>query len=403
MNSPSPIAKLDASLIRWRELAADAGESIDALASAPSYLRLKTEGRAGKLTGESAAAASEATAAIEQLWTWSLSLSVALAKADELRRAKGLFGGQDRIEEALALLEGPSIQLRARPDGLAGRELTPADDACITPEALLSRMNALFAHARDLALAAERGWTALQRLADHRTGAEALADEAAWLGCPAPAALSDVERLIAETEAAVEADPIGAVRKDRQIQDLLDKADAALARPRADAAETTALLDAAPQSLAALAELFADAARLRQARLAAIAEAPAAPAVADPCPAHEDWLATLRRTRSAGQSRAVGVGAGKWANSVCDARARLTVQRDADSQLLAAREDMRGRYAALSAKARTRRTQGLAPPRADALLARARSLLYGRATPMAEAAQVLRQLESALSWKDGPA
>jgi hypothetical protein len=403
-NSPAA-ADVDAALARWRDLAAHAGEAIDALSHDPVYLRLKTQGRAGNLTGASRAAAEDVTAAVDRLWNWYLLLVEAIAKADELRRTKGLLGGEDRLERAAALLEGPSIQLPAPPSGapssgLAARDLTPATPATITPTNLLARMNDAFAMARDLVLAAERGWDGGLRLVPYGTRASALNDEAARLGCSAPSALAEIGRLIAEAEASVEADPIGAAGAGDHIAILLDKADAALAQPRADAANAQAILDAGSQTLAALADLFTDTQRGREARLAAIADLPDAPALADPSPDLAQWLTALVKALAEGQARAVRIGAGRWDAAAHNAEASLTAQRDADRRLLAAREDMRGRFAALSVKARARRTQGRLPPEAGALLTRAEGLLVGRPTPMAEAVQALRQLETALSRKD---
>lgn len=393
------IADLESTLAHWQAQIAEAGSVIDGLARSSTYLRLKAASRAGGLQGDSQKVAAEVVATVDTLWGRYLLLSQLLAEADELCRSVGFIGGEEKIARALTLLEGESIALPEAALPLAQQRLTRSAAIRMSPKVLLADMEADFARARDHVLAIEAGWAVAERLEQRRIELTALMDEARALGCPVPATLAEIKPAIAKAEVLVEADPLGASEADAKIGTLLMRANQSLAGPRADAAAAHAFMEKAVPALARLAALYAETVAARDVRLRVIADTPEAPLPSDPAADLGAWLFTLSKTLETGQVRASRVGGERWSKSFLAAEASLTALRDTDHRLVAAREELRGRCAALSGKMAVRRAQNRLSPEAVNLMSHAERLLFSGGTPLKEAAEAVQALEIALRWE----
>jgi hypothetical protein len=388
-------AEIDAALARWTETAARIGKAIEGLTQDPVFLRLKAQGRLGALTGATRSRGEAAVLAVEQLWTLYLAIDRQLAEAAELRRSNNPFGRDERFEKIDAILCGPSVALPLQPIGLAEMTLTGVQDRPATLDEAVAAMEAAFAVARDTVLAAAGVWTRPIDLAAFSARIEALGAEADALGAARPPSLPEATRRIGAAQAAIDADPIGAADARAEIAALIAEADAALGSARADLAGAKQFLAEAESRVAAIAAAYEQAAKLRAERIAKIVDpAPAAGLPADPAAELRDWLATLARTCAERRPRAALVGAKPWSTQAARAEAELAALAAEDRKLLDARQDLRGRFSALAAKAEARAAEGRLPAETVALFNETRALLFGAPTPLPQAVALLRRCES---------
>ena len=255
-------------------------------------------------------------------------------------------------------------------------------------------MDRAFVQSRDTVAAAERGWKGEAEFQDLRDRAKKLGDEAAALKCAPPAPLAQVEAALAAAAQATDADPLNAAEAARDAATMLDAADRALAAARQDQGDADAFLRGAEERLAALAECFAAVEATRARRLARIADPPPAAALpADPSPALREWLGRLSAAIAGGRARAGVIGAKSWtAQAELDA-ATLRRTLAEDQRLLDARDDLRGHFSALKARADTLAAQGRLTDEASRLVAETAGLLFGRPTPLPEAVRLIRRCD----------
>jgi hypothetical protein len=388
-------ADIDADLARWTETAARIGRSIEGLTQDAAFLRLKAQSRLGALTGVTKTRGDAAVNAAEQLWTLYLGLDKQLAEAADLRRSNNPFGREDRFAKIDAILMGPSVSVPSEPIGLDQMTFAGAREHPATLAQALSAMQAAFDAARDTVLAASRAWAHSADFAPSADRIRALEAEADALGSARPPALAEAAALVASAKREVDSDPIGADDARAAIAAKIKKADEALASARADLAGARAFLTEAGARLAALAARRDEASRLRAERLAKIKDpAPAAALPPDPAVELRSWLGTLAKTVADRRPRAALVGAKTWLAEVERAIGTFDAGAAEDKRLLDAREDLRGRFSALTAKARARAAEGRLSPETEALFARTRALLFGAPTPLPEAAALLRRCET---------
>lgn len=395
MMTPRSHADIDADLARWTETAGRIGKAIEGLTQDPAFLRLKAQGRLGVLTGATKARGEAAVLAGEQLWTLYLSLDKQLAEAAELRRSNNPFGREERFEKIDAILAGPSASLPSEPIGLAQMTLTGKPERLAPLAEVLAVMEAAFATARDTVLAAARAWNHAAGLAAFSAPIAALRAEAGALKSTVPPSLAEAAKLIAVAEANIDSDPIGANDATTKLEALIAKADLALASPRADLAEANKFLAEAETRLKHIAASHEKTSKLRADRVAKIKDpTPAAAVPADPTAELRAWLVTLAKTVADGRPRAALIGAKSWKAAGEKAIAELATIAAEDQRLIAARQDLRGRFSAVTAKAEARAAQNRLTPEAVALFNQTRALLFGAATPLPEAVALLRRCET---------
>jgi hypothetical protein len=391
---PRDLADIDSDLKTWGDRIARIGKSIETLTQNPAFLRLKTQSRLDALAGVSKSRGALAVSAVDQLWSLYLSLDKTLAGAVELRNGKNPFTLESRAAEIDALLTAPSINAPADPTTLATLTLDGGPTRRMSLADVYRSMDRAFTEARDIVAAAARGWESAGALEPLREKAARLAAEGSALRFAPPAALAAADAALSAAADASESDPLGCDDSTKTIAALLETADSALAGARKDDSDARAFLKAAAVRLDALAALCADVRQTRELRLAKIAAPPPeSPPPADPTPELKDWLDTLTRTMETGRARAVLVGAQSWNVQVAANEAALAACRDADRKLLGARDNLRGQFSALKARAEDLAAQGRLAPENAALVAQTADLLFGRPTSLPEAVQMVRRCE----------
>jgi hypothetical protein len=363
------LATADAELARLEAAAATIAANLVELDDNPARKDLDK----GPLTGVTAAAWTDATEALSQLWDGYRLLTELVARARALRDQRR-FTDADRAAYVEQVL-GASVTLSTTTVPLAQRGLLGAGQVSTTctPAQLLAAMEAAFGTAVDVATRAGDAW---QRLLPAAADAAAALDTVRTLARqagPEPAALAEADRLLGRFTAALAGDPLGCDAA------ALDAVRALLARADAERTSAAELREALTQRLAdahrlaaelAEAERAADAARDAVAgRFAASAVAPGAQG-----PDLGPDLAALDALARAGQWALISPRLAGWTRR---ARVRIAAARDAaarDSGLLSARAELRGRLSAYQAKAAGR---GVAEdPTLAPLAEAARTALY---------------------------
>jgi hypothetical protein len=321
----------------------------------------------GPLTGRTAAAWADATAALTQLWDGYGMLTALITSARSARNQRR-FTDTEKTAYVHQVL-GRSITLSTTTVPLAQRGLLGAGQVSTTctPAELLAAMEAAFKTAVDVAVRAGDVWHRL--MPEAATVASSLAH---LRGLTRSATLDEADRLLGDFTSALASDPLGC---DEQalatVRSLLDRADA----ERTSAGE---LREALTQRLAdahALLDQLAEAARA-----AAVAEQNAAGRFADSAiavvsgPDLRPDLAALDALAAAGHWALLSPRLAEWSRRARERIAALRAAAARNAGMLAARNELRGRLDAYQAKAGRR---GLSEDPALAPLAeRARGALY---------------------------
>jgi hypothetical protein len=387
-------ADIDADLARWTETVARMGKSIEALTQDPTFLRLKTQSRVGRLLGATKVRGEACVTAADQLWTLYLTLDRLLIEATELSRSNNPFNREERFEKIDAILTGDSANLPGQPIGLAQMSLAGVPDRRASFREVFAAMDAAFNAARDTVIAASRVWSNCLDLSSLRGRISAIKAEANALGRACPAELDEASKRLDVTATSVDADPLGADDATAEIAAMISKADDALASARGDLAAAKAFLVSAELRLSDIAALHDKTTRLRADRLAKIKDpVPTSTVPADPAGELGIWLGTLAQTVAEGRPRAALVGAKSWTAQADRVVDEINAVAAEDQGLLDIRLDLRGRFSALTAKAEIRKAQGRLPAETAALLDKTRELLFGAPTPMPDAVALLRRCE----------
>jgi hypothetical protein len=300
----------------------------------------------GPLTGKTAAAWADATAALTQLWD-GYGLLTALITAARSARNQRRFTDTEKAAYVEQVL-GQSITLSTAIVPLAQRGLLGAGQVSKTcsPAELLAAMEAAFAMAVDVAVRAGDIW---QRLLHSAGDAAARLATVRSLTPGGSATLTEADRRLGAFTAALAADPLGCDERDLAAAlALIDRADA----ERTSAAE---LREALAQRLAD-AHTLAD--RLSEAmRAAEAAESDAAGRFADTAIASSDGpdlrpdLAAIDALAGAGHWSLIGSRLADWTRRAESRLAAVRAAADRNGGLLAARNELRGRFEAYQAKA----------------------------------------------------
>ncbi|MDQ6615910.1 MAG: hypothetical protein M3083_14535 [Actinomycetota bacterium] len=388
------LAPLDHNLTRLREMVGLMSTNLVDLETDAGRTRLDQ----APLTGTTATRWREAADRLAGLWQWFTQLNEVLEKATQLR------GTRPRLDPAqLAqldwLINGPSIELSSAGIPLAERGLFgPAETTirCSPPE-LLDRMRAAFDQVVGVIGACNEQWTAVEAklgpLGERLSETQRLADA---IGEPHHPELDRVRSQLDQLRQAMLFDPLAvasggsldgiatalsAVAEDlRRLAQLHDNLGA-----RVD--EARALMDQLRATTAAAAEARVEA----QAKVAN-------PSVIDPGPVTLNIDRELERVvamSSQGDWRAAANVLGQWTTRCRDALAAAQEALAANRAPIAFRDELRGRLDAYRAKAY--RLGLLEDPAVAALHARARSVLFTAPTDLAQAEQLVRQYQQALT------
>ncbi len=306
----------------------------------------------GPLTGGTAAAWTDATEALTQLWDGYRMLTELIAQARDLRNQRR-FTDADKAQYRHLVL-GESITLSTTTVPLAQRGLLGQRQKTLTctPAELLSAMEAAFATAVGVVTRAADVWQRL--LAEAAAAAAALAGVRALsraAGGPT-AALDEADRRLGAFTATLASDPLGVDERD------LDAVNALIARADAERTSATELRDSLTRRLADARNL---ARQLTEAAgAAAVAEDNAAGRFADTAvtvvtgPDLRPDLAAIEALGTAGLWSLVSPRLYEWNRTAQDRLTRLRAATAANSGLLAARNELRGRLDAYRAKSVSR-------------------------------------------------
>ncbi|RYC33870.1 hypothetical protein D3273_01035 [Lichenibacterium minor] len=342
----------------WRDRLAVAARNLADLNDSDDvrHLRARLAGL-DAFEGATLAQARRVAASLDGLWADYLLVARTVDEAAALAR-RPLFG-QPRDGDAAALLDGPSIRLPAVSVPLRARGLLDSAErsAAVTPSAMLDAMVEGFEAARRGAAAIAAAVTA------NCIKLDGLRAEPAARGQPMAARLDAAAR-------ALDRDPLGAAALLAPLPAALAvvRAEAeALERHRAALAGEVALARADLVALE-LAVARRDAARRGAAGLDIGPSADAAGAQdfaggpQDFAAGLQDlaaWLDRLAALAAAGAG-AAAVGLGRWRAACAEARRAAQAEADGIAARSRERDDLRGRFRALLAKAEAAR--GTPPP-----------------------------------------
>ncbi|MEV6597545.1 hypothetical protein AB0M36_11845 [Actinoplanes sp. NPDC051346] len=301
----------------------------------------------GPLTGATAAAWADASAALTRLWE-GYGLLTTLITSARAARGQRRFGDAERAAYVDQVL-GRSITLSTTTVPLAQRGLLGPGRVATTcsPAELLSAMETAFRTAVAVAARAADVWHRLTPAA-----ADAAARVAHLRTLTRSAALDEADRRLGDFTSALATDPLGCdARALDAVRALVERADA----ERTSAAE---LREALTQRLAdarALAGRVADAARTAEAAEESVAGRFADADIAavpgsDPRPD----LVAIDALAAAGQWALISPRLAAWNRDARDRLAALEAAAARNTALLAGRNELRGRFDAYRAKAGSR-------------------------------------------------
>jgi hypothetical protein len=302
----------------------------------------------GPLTGATAAAWTDATEALTQLWEGYRMLTELIGRARSLRDQRR-FTDADKTQYRHLVL-GESITLSTTTVPLAQRGLLGQRQKTLTctPAELLSAMEAAFATAVGVVTRASDVWQRL--LAEAASAAAALANVRQLGG--RTATLDQADQRLGTFTAALASDPLGVDERD------LAAARTLIARADAERTSATELRDSLTKRLADARDL---ARQLTEAAgAAAVAEDNAAGRFADAAiavvtgPDLRPDLAAIEALGAAGLWSLVSPRLYEWTRTAQDRLTRLREATAANSGLLTARNELRGRLDAYRAKALSR-------------------------------------------------
>ena len=88
------------------------------------------------------------------------------------------------------------------------------------------------------------------------------------------------------------------------------------------------------------------------------------------------------------------IGGKSWLTQADQALSTFQAIEAEDKRLLDARDDLRGRFSALTAKAQVRASEGRLSAEAAALFKQTQALLFGASSPLPEAVSLLKRCEN---------
>ena len=291
-------------------------------------------------------------------------LTQLLERATERRKLLSRFRVTDSsLREIEQLLCGPSISLPSDRTPLAQRGLLSASESerTITPERLLAVMTETFEGVRDAVFAVDAAWARLEPgLAACDTEITTLQRYAEALGEGTLTELTTARQKAEALHLRIEGDPLGAgIDFDAEITPLLQRVKARLEQIVQQRHQTQGLLTTAREVLAQLEATHAacEAALIEcHERIGTVAGLHA-PLDSARIPELTQWLAAVETSWQDGHWQSARVGLARWLQTASEYLSAEQAALAADRAPLEMRADLRGRLAALKAKAQA---QGLA-------------------------------------------
>ena len=389
--------QIAAAIASWHRRLSLASENLLSIYETEAMKRL--EGRGGcpavVVAGTTAERVLPAVETLKTLFDQLEKLRATVGKAEILHGSLPRFlHREESLREIDALLVGPSIVLGTTDTPLARRSLLMAAEQqrTVTPEELLSQMDARFEQAKKEILALDAAWN---RLEVQLGAAMAKYDQLSRLAQSAHVEAPELARLpmqIDQTKERIGHDPLGADRVLEGVQESLRRAKDALEA----VAETRVV---AAERLAALSPLLVELSTRREAcqlswQLAGREWDDAT--VQPPLPESQllelvRWRTRLELAFQAGNWSAAHVGAEKLHEQIADALLRERQAHEANEALAGLRAELAGRLGILRARA-----AAAGDPALDRLLLQAAALLAERPTPGDRASKLIAACEARL-------
>lgn len=399
------LAQIDRLLSEWQLKADAANQNLLDLYDLPAYQRLSGMGNPpSNVTGTTQLQASTALTAIDRLFEYLELFNHQIDRAKKLRRElPSLFVSDRQLQEIEHLLTGSAIELPSLQTPLAERGLISNNQQArsISLAVLLDRMIIAFAIARDTFVSVEQAWTELESklITTHRSLID-LKQLAAKNQIAIPPQLTTAQANFTDIQLQIERDPLGVKSAfDRDITTLIATARHELEHLERQQQQLRSEFAAAPQLLAQLKQLNQDA-------IAAETESQAkikhhlpkiSPLPIEEIAEMERWLERLTTKFAAGIVAPVSVGLTNWHAKIQAYTTAATAALSANRLSLDTRQELRGRFDALAAKALAK---GKAEdPVLSDLDLQARAVLYTSPTDLDLAIDLVRQYERSLNQR----
>ena len=399
------LIQLDRLLIDWQQKGDAANQNLLDLYDLPAYQRLSGMGNPpSNVTGITQQRSSTALTAIDRLFEDLELLNQTLDRSRKLRRELPTFFVSDsNLQEIEQLLTGQSIQLPCIQTPLAQRGLLSSNQQTqsISPTALLDRMMANFAIARDTFLAIESAWMELESklITTHQSLIE-LQQLSRKLQVSVPASLVIAETNFTNLQSQIDRDPLAVDRAFTQdLIPLINNTRRELETLAQQRQQLQADFATAPQYLQQLRQLNQDSIdNYTESQAKIIHNLPTiSPVPVEELVELERWLERLVAKFGSGLIPPVRVG---LTNLLHKMHAYTTA---AESALVAnrlpldTRQELRGRLDALTAKALAK---GKAEdPVLTDLATQARQVLYTSPTDLNLAIDLVRKYEQGLNQR----
>jgi hypothetical protein len=399
------LAQIDRLLTDWQQKGDAANQNLLDLYDLPAYQRLNGMGNPpSNVIGITQQRSSAALTAIDRLFEDLELLNQTLDRARKLRRELPSFFVTDtNLQEIELLFTGQSIQLPCIQTPLAQRGLLSSNQQpqAISPTALLDKMMANFAIARDTFLAIETAWTELESklITTHQSLIE-LQQLALQLQVGVPASLVIAETNFTNLQSQIDRDPLAVnCTFTQDLTPLINNTRRELETLAQQRQQLQADFATAPQSLQQLRQLNQDS-------IAAYTESQSKirhnlPTIS-PLPVEElveleRWLERLAAKFGTGIIPPVRVGLTNWLHKIQAYTMAAGSALVANRLPLDTRQELRGRLDALTAKALAK---GKAEdPVLTDLATQARQVLYTSPTDLNLAIDLVRKYEQGLNQR----
>jgi hypothetical protein len=383
------LQQIDDALAAWNERLGVISQNLLELQQEPTYRLLTGHGGATKaqVSGATEARVEPALRAMLTMFQHFGELHSTIENAAKIReQLPALFGGEPKIREIEHLLFERSIRLPAVEVPLSQRTLLSGAQSreCVSPSELVEAMTRSFADARDAVLAVDHAWRDVFTMTDE------VAVEVEREGTPQVALMKMLQQIQEEAKA----DPLGALAHfGARVQPVLDRARKAAELSR----EVQRTLVRAQGELEELMRVHGEAesaAAEARAKIEA-GEAIPAPSSDEVLKGLDEWLRRLERKAAEGLFDSVSVGLRNWKKAADECLAHEQAALGAGRKAMRYRDELRGRFDALKAKARA---YGVAETVQFAQLAgQAEAFLYAHPANLQRAALVVADYERVLS------
>jgi hypothetical protein len=387
------LKEIDSALAAWNDRLGAAAQNLLDLQDEPTYQQLTGSGGMQKspVTGVTASTVEPALGAVLTVFQHFGLLKETIDRARVLRAdLPAPFLRDQKLRDIEDLLFGKSIHLPPVDVPLEQRTLLSAvrNVECISPDDLLETMVRAFQAAKDGVIAVDKAWKDLDLILSRiNSRIEGLHARIALLGPESVAELDSAERLLEQMHARVKNDPLGASADiDTRIGPVLTRLEAALVAKDQLNREIGDGISTAHSLLDTLTHLNRDAVAAATQVRQKVADSIGLPS---PLPSEKidglrEWLNRLEKKYADGMLDPVAVGLRNWNMAAQDYVSIDKAALSANRAPLEARNELRGRFDALKAKARA---YGVAENHPQIELAKqAEALLFGGPTALDRAA-----------------